>query len=334
MTRARATLLFLVALLLAPSAGAQEPREAEAEADEGSEAEERRARPSGLGRLLRRPEDPRITGGVLFDHDVRRVLRADNARIRSATSTASDVLLLSLLVAPNVTAVFHSFHEQGHPSAAGELVLVNFEAHLGAALTIVLLKNLAGRQRPYAWEVALDEACRDPDLRETLDCALGRNASFASGHAATAFTGAGLVCAQMAYFGREDPAWDVLSCATATAAAATTAVLRIVADRHWATDTIAGSLIGLGWGLAVPTLLHFREGAALPVAEALRTREDRPYAALMLGSAAGGVALAALVPLIVALVGVEDDPLEDVLALRVGPVGEGGGLGVGVDGVF
>ncbi len=37
-------------------------------------------------------------------------------------------------------------------------------------------------------------------------------------------------------------------------------VLRIMGDRHYATDVLAGAAIGFGFGFGVPTLLHYHGG--------------------------------------------------------------------------
>jgi membrane-associated phospholipid phosphatase len=46
--------------------------------------------------------------------------------------------------------------------------------------------------------------------------------------------------------------------------AAATAVLRVTGDRHYATDVLAGALVGFAIGYGVPTLLHY----SLPEASA------------------------------------------------------------------
>jgi membrane-associated phospholipid phosphatase len=68
-----------------------------------------------------------------------------------------------------------------------------------------------------------------------------------SGHASLAFMAASALCVQhsrLSLYGSADAA----VCPSALAIAATTSVLRIVADRHWATDVIAGALVGSAVG--------------------------------------------------------------------------------------
>jgi membrane-associated phospholipid phosphatase len=76
-------------------------------------------------------------------------------------------------------------------------------------------------------------------------------------------TSAGVVCANHAYMPLwGHPAADVGACALAAAAATTTGLSRIVADRHYATDAILAGALGFGIGYMVPTLLHYTAGAS------------------------------------------------------------------------
>ena len=42
--------------------------------------------------------------------------------------------------------------------------------------------------------------------------------------------------------------------------ATATAVLRLAADKHWATDVLTGLVLGAAVGVGVPLLLHGKEG--------------------------------------------------------------------------
>jgi membrane-associated phospholipid phosphatase len=37
----------------------------------------------------------------------------------------------------------------------------------------------------------------------------------------------------------------------------TTGLLRVIGDRHYVTDVLAGQAIGFGFGYTMPTLLHY-----------------------------------------------------------------------------
>jgi membrane-associated phospholipid phosphatase len=45
---------------------------------------------------------------------------------------------------------------------------------------------------------------------------------------------------------------------TSVTLSAATGVLRMIADRHYASDVIAGGLLGFGFGFGLPMLLHYQ----------------------------------------------------------------------------
>ena len=53
---------------------------------------------------------------------------------------------------------------------------------------------------------------------------------------------------------------DAAMCATGLAMASTVGLLRILADRHYASDVIMGAAVGLVSGWLVPWLLHYDIG--------------------------------------------------------------------------
>ena len=87
-----------------------------------------------------------------------------------------------------------------------------------------------------------------------------------------AFTGAGLLCMQQSVFG----ARELDGCAGGLLVAGLTAGLRIVADMHYATDTLAGAAIGLGAGMLLPYVLHFAPWAPFPLARKMRLAANAP----------------------------------------------------------
>jgi membrane-associated phospholipid phosphatase len=90
-------------------------------------------------------------------------------------------------------------------------------------------------------------------------CTGGDNASFPSGHTAGAFTAAGLACIHHQYlplYGGGVP--DALGCIVPVTLATGDGVMRILADRHWSTDVIAGALFGYAVGYLTPYFLHYR----------------------------------------------------------------------------
>jgi membrane-associated phospholipid phosphatase len=48
---------------------------------------------------------------------------------------------------------------------------------------------------------------------------------------------------------------------------ATTGILRLVYDEHWASDVIAGWLVGTAAGYVLPSVLHYGFGSGRPPGE-------------------------------------------------------------------
>ena len=81
--------------------------------------------------------------------------------------------------------------------------------------------------------------------------------SFPSGHSSSAAVAAGLVCTHHAKLGLYgSAAADIGACVVSSAMAVTAGAMRIVADRHYATDVAAGLLIGGGIGVGWPLWFH------------------------------------------------------------------------------
>jgi membrane-associated phospholipid phosphatase len=114
------------------------------------------------------------------------------------------------------------------------------EAVVATQLVTQLVKISVARQRPYA---------RFPG--EATVVSPEDNLSFFSGHSSLTFSiavSAGMVAHRRGY--RLEPAiW-----ATGLALAASTAYLRIAADRHYLTDVLAGSAVGVALGYLLPRI--------------------------------------------------------------------------------
>jgi membrane-associated phospholipid phosphatase len=169
--------------------------------------------------------------------------------ISDATLSASAALPFGLALGANPD-------ERGHDVrvALGALAV-------NLALTDVV-KRVADRPRPYA------HFCR-PSRPEDL-AKDDAHYSFYSGHSSTAFAMAVTAGMLSHYHGYRNEAgvW-----ATGLTLATTTAVLRIAADRHYATDGIAGAAAGAFIGWLVPRL---HRPAEMPP---IRTRTTVPPAA-------------------------------------------------------
>ena len=145
-------------------------------------------------------------------------------------------------------------------------------------ITTLLFKSVA-RARP-----SFVDCERDPNYDPL--CKLHATGSFPSGHTNTAFTAAGLSCAHHLHvplYGNQLA--DSLACASTLTLAAATGTLRILGDRHYATDVLVGALIGFGVGYGLPTLLHYgREAEAASTSNAMPLDRVVPLGPMISGS--------------------------------------------------
>lgn len=157
-------------------------------------------------------------------------------------------------------------------AAAGAVwTLTAVEAVSVNLLVTELIKVTVSRPRPYtalAFQQAWPEAYRGETLTEDLSEEGHYDAykSFPSGHtsasASASFAVATLLWRDLRSRGAE-PWVAGLTFGGATAIAATTGTLRVVAGYHHPTDVIAGGLLGAGVGVGT-VLLHTREPGAGP----------------------------------------------------------------------
>lgn len=185
--------------------------------------------------LTEPPRDARWTGSILFDDSLRCGLLAGSGSGRRTADDISDGLQFVPLL-PLV--LLDPFLAKGWGERAALLVNA-WESVMATQLLTVASKNAVGRERPFGPECASDAGYdRDCGSRE-------HNASFFSGHTSRAFTFAGLTCANHWHGRMYGTRWvDSTICGVAVAAATATGLLRIVADKHWSTDVLAGATVG------------------------------------------------------------------------------------------
>ncbi len=203
----------------------------------------------GAATLLMKDEGPRWRGGVLMDDASRDFGLARTREGQVQAARVSDYLLYSMIAWPYLDAAVAM--GGGHTQTAWQMSLINSQAFIATSLLTFVIKRSVRRERPYKTAYCAENPT-DPS------CESGDSSSFLSGHASTAFTGAGLVCAHhgaMPLYGNKYA--DIGACATALAAATVTGGLRIVADKHYASDVLAGAALGLASGWLVPKLLHY-----------------------------------------------------------------------------
>jgi membrane-associated phospholipid phosphatase len=187
------------------------------------------------------PSVPHWDSPILFDDAARNALRAGSASARSAAATVSDFGYLGLPVyAIGVEAGLMTWLGKDQADAAVQLALIHAEALAINAFASRLVQKSVGRARPDAQPGTTD------------------NTAFFSGHTSTAFTTASVLCVQHAKLAIYRNVADQIVCPASLTIAATTGLMRIVSDRHWASDVIAGAIFGtlVGGGVA---LTHFRD---------------------------------------------------------------------------
>jgi membrane-associated phospholipid phosphatase len=195
-----------------------------------------------------------LSGGVLFDEDVRSALREDTARARYVFRDASDVGLSLTVTWPFVAdSLVTAYWYRGNRDAAEQMALIDMQTLAVTGALQGATNVLVSRERPYGRNCGSDELPADAH-----DCEGSIHyRSFFSGHSAYSFTGAALICVHHFQNTLLGAPWDALSCAGGYAVAASTASFRVVSDVHYATDVITGALVGTLVGYGVP-LLHYR----------------------------------------------------------------------------
>jgi membrane-associated phospholipid phosphatase len=210
------------------------------------------------------------TGKNDLDTEVRAALRLTSLEDRNTATDASDVLLAlssnQLLI--DTLIVTWWGHDNGE--VAWQMALMDVQTLAINAGMNGLVSGLTSRQRPYGTALVDDpsegDLCEVED--EFEDCrANNRFRSFYSGHTSTTFAVAGLTCMHHAYLPLYGGVGDPIACVAGFALAGGTGVLRMVADRHWATDVLAGAAIGTFNGLFWPWVLHYRTGAPVGTEE-------------------------------------------------------------------
>jgi membrane-associated phospholipid phosphatase len=196
-------------------------------------------------------QQPRWTGGILLDGILRDALRERSPRGVHAARSASDITALSTMAwALALDSIVVPLARRS-PDVAGQLTSLNAESFSVSLLISTVIFKAVARARPSYVD------CHRNPLFEPL-CNSSVTASFPSGHTNAAFTAAGLSCAHHLHVGTYgDKLADPLACAGTLTLAAVTGTLRIMGDRHYATDVWLGAAIGFAVGYGLPTLFHY-----------------------------------------------------------------------------
>lgn len=236
---------------------------------------------AALASAIIAPPGKNVSGGFLFDEDVRDAIRLRDPQARYTARDVSDVILSLEATWPFfVDSLIITWWFRGSPDAAAQMALVDAEALAVVTGIQGITNTIASRERPYGRTCGSSEQPED-----TVGCEGSvRYRSFFSGHAAFAFMGAGLVCVHHLKHGLFQGGGDTAACIVAYTGAAATATLRVMGDMHYATDVLTGSAIGTAVGLIVPWL-HYRE---VNVANETRTAVNVRLVPVGVGLGIGG----------------------------------------------
>lgn len=196
--------------------------------------------------------DPNWTGPIWFDKSVRNALVGETRSARNRAAFWSDILWYVPMLTPLVESAFVPLvSDDWNWDVAWQLSAINLQAAAVSGLLTRSGHHFVARARPDTGPCLHDHNYDDK-------CFGGTTASFPSGHTSTAFLGAGLACAHhsnLPLYGGGVP--DVSVCVATTLMSVGNGVARIIADRHYMTDVIAGAAIGVATGFGMPILLHY-----------------------------------------------------------------------------
>lgn len=252
--------LVLLLLTVAPAAAEAQPQLRWSEAHARVHPASYVAQTSGVAAALifdqayHPPPDAAFRGSWLLDGDLRDALLGGAPDEREMAAAVSDALLIAMIAWPVFDSLVVAGAIRGSSDVAWQLMSISTEVIAADFIASTMLKWLIDRERPHGQECTVE----DRALRPGRCGRRGRTRSFYSGHASAAWSYAGAICMNHMHvplYGEE--AADTFACGAAMMTASIIGVLRVIADRHWATDVLIGSVVGLATGLLLPYLLHY-----------------------------------------------------------------------------
>jgi membrane-associated phospholipid phosphatase len=206
--------------------------------------------------LQNRSQPPRWVGPILFDDAARDAVRDQTLEGKQEAADISWGLWFALVGQPLAVDVPYAWARYGR-RVAWDLFWQDATALSLSAAVDFAVRDSVARLRPYNTQCLRDGG---------TNCLNGPEAtrSFPSGHVSETTTATALICTQHLTMHLYGAPWDAVTCASAITADATVAVLRMVADDHWASDILGGVALGaaLGWGVPYFMHLHGHSGAA------------------------------------------------------------------------
>jgi membrane-associated phospholipid phosphatase len=216
------------------------------------------------------PSHATWTRPILFDTAARDLLRGRTAAVQTFASTSTDIMYMGGALVPFVVDDYFaaaSVHQNA--DVAWQLAAIDFQSFGIAGLVSLVAEHAVGRARPYTLSCNANNQVLDAQGHVLQTCGTVNDfRSFYSGHATATATTAGLVCAHhqhLPLFGGGFA--DLAPCLLMIGVSATTGVLRLVYDEHWASDVMVGWADGFLSGYVLPSLMHFGFGSGHPIGE-------------------------------------------------------------------
>lgn len=202
--------------------------------------------------MMQSPSEPHWQSQILLDGPARNLLAASSEHSRARASTVSDYLGLGLALYPfaiDAWLVAGGVHRNA--DVAFQMTMIGMQSMFITSLVTNVTKHLVGRTRPDV------HSCKQGT---EIGCTT-QTESFLSGHTSMAFASAGLICANhqnLALYGKGPG--GAIACGLSLGAATAVGTLRIVADRHYMSDVLAGAVLGLATGYLLPNIINYDFG--------------------------------------------------------------------------
>lgn len=203
-----------------------------------------------LGLVVPPAEEARWASPILLDRRARNALLAPTRAARARADLVSDLSLAASLALLASDSIVVAGVLDGNFDVALELALMDAQVFALSGPILHSLQLSIARARP---DIA---PCRS-DTTHSEQCGHSKNTSFPSGHATAAFASAATYCThrlKLKLYGH--PAADAVGCGVQIGGAFASALLRVVSDRHHASDITAGALLGTALGLGVPLVVR------------------------------------------------------------------------------
>jgi membrane-associated phospholipid phosphatase len=211
--------------------------------------------------LAKSPAEGRWKGTILFDSQARDFFRLGTDRARSNAGITSDLLYYTNTFFPLIVdSAIVTWGVHHSPDAAWQEFAIDAEAFSITGIISATTQRFVARERPFV------APCRaHPTNADCNPSPAVENVSFLSGHTAMALTGAMLTCFHHRKLHLyQNEAADLGICAALLTTATTASVLRMMSDRHYASDVLTGAVVGLSVGYLVPAL-HYDFATTKPL---------------------------------------------------------------------